>query len=496
MSQAALFDQQAIAVCLAEVARCQRISPRPSFVVLLGNRYGARPLPADIPSAVFDRILDHATENAPDAALTLREWYPVEDLNAVPAGEVRPGAYLLKPRGEVAPDTWSRVEAELLGVIEAATVGLFDGLDGHDKAQHVAKYGGSATEQEIREGLAMEDAAQHVHCFFRDIESLPMTAAARDFADLIPSESTPSGYMVDEAARRRLDSVRTDLELGLPGNVHRYTALWNAGAVDSQAIQEHLIQLLSDDGWRNASPEDQRDRILQALDGDVPPSAIDAVRTTFASDDGGDVSELIGELRLTLLGGPTRDHLTQLCEDMRDALWAVIEPVLAKREDVGAIGHERQLHATFAAERSEDFIGRSRELRAIVDYMAGSSRSPLGVHGEPGAGKSALMAKATQLIASQQPGPKIVVRFIGTTRESFDGRALLSSLCRDIDDIYDGTGAPLRNDYEGLVQEFPQHLAKASADRPLVIFLDALDQLADTDHAAICGGFQARCPTM
>jgi len=38
-------DQQTLAICLVEVARCQRITPRPNFLILLGDRYGWRPVP-------------------------------------------------------------------------------------------------------------------------------------------------------------------------------------------------------------------------------------------------------------------------------------------------------------------------------------------------------------------------------------------------------------------------------------------------------------------
>jgi hypothetical protein len=41
----AALDQQTMRICLEEIARCQRVTPRPNFIVLLGDRYGWRPLP-------------------------------------------------------------------------------------------------------------------------------------------------------------------------------------------------------------------------------------------------------------------------------------------------------------------------------------------------------------------------------------------------------------------------------------------------------------------
>jgi len=33
-------DHRAMEICLAEIKRCQEVTPKPNFVVLLGERYG------------------------------------------------------------------------------------------------------------------------------------------------------------------------------------------------------------------------------------------------------------------------------------------------------------------------------------------------------------------------------------------------------------------------------------------------------------------------
>ena len=52
----ATLDQQTMGVCLAELARCQTTTPRPNFIVLLGDRYGWRPPPAEVPADEFVAI--------------------------------------------------------------------------------------------------------------------------------------------------------------------------------------------------------------------------------------------------------------------------------------------------------------------------------------------------------------------------------------------------------------------------------------------------------
>ena len=41
----AALDHRTMQICFEELRRCQHISPQPNFLILLGNRYGWRPLP-------------------------------------------------------------------------------------------------------------------------------------------------------------------------------------------------------------------------------------------------------------------------------------------------------------------------------------------------------------------------------------------------------------------------------------------------------------------
>src|SRR5215211_7511778 len=49
VSEEATLDQQTIKICLSEIERCQKVTPRPNFIILLGDRYGWRPIPDEIP---------------------------------------------------------------------------------------------------------------------------------------------------------------------------------------------------------------------------------------------------------------------------------------------------------------------------------------------------------------------------------------------------------------------------------------------------------------
>ncbi len=101
VSSEAGLDHRTMRICFDELRRAQEISPRPNFMILLGNRYGWRPLPEEISVDEF-QALELAAEqvaismNAP-AATVLREWYR-KDQNALPP------VYLLQSRRQHLPD--------------------------------------------------------------------------------------------------------------------------------------------------------------------------------------------------------------------------------------------------------------------------------------------------------------------------------------------------------------------------------------------------------
>src|SRR3989304_5790398 len=53
----AQLDQKNRDSCLNEIARCQRLSPKPNFIILLGDKYGCQPVPNKIPIDEMELIL-------------------------------------------------------------------------------------------------------------------------------------------------------------------------------------------------------------------------------------------------------------------------------------------------------------------------------------------------------------------------------------------------------------------------------------------------------
>ncbi len=112
VSEEASLDQQAMNICLGEIGRCQQTTPRPNFIVLLGDRYGWCPPPSQIPADQFEKILKKITKDEDKAFL--KEWYFL-DKNAVPNENAIPGEWRLKPRQRGSqyekPADWQPVES-------------------------------------------------------------------------------------------------------------------------------------------------------------------------------------------------------------------------------------------------------------------------------------------------------------------------------------------------------------------------------------------------
>jgi len=166
VSEEAALDQQTMNICLQELKRCQKVSPRPNFIVLLGDRYGWRPLPPQIELKEFKALW---TKVPKGQRRFLLKWYR-RDNNADPP------EYCLQPRHvdvhddraeqekqmahEAEARRWSEeIEPRLCELLVNAARQVFPETDDPRRQ----KYEDSATHQEIRHGaLQAEDAPNHV----------------------------------------------------------------------------------------------------------------------------------------------------------------------------------------------------------------------------------------------------------------------------------------------------------------------------------------------
>ena len=198
--------QQTLDICLNEVRLCSEITPRPSFVILTGNRYGWIPIPTSIDADEFETF---------EPSKLMLTWYRF-DANA--------GRYVLKPRTGRYEDqaAWQEVEDELRREWQD-----------HGFAQL------SATEEEIRAGLdAPWENLQSIYCFQRGLTGIPLTREGAAFRDCV----MVNGELVaDTESETRL--VRQNAYIGarLPqGNVMRVEGAWE----ERSALAVRLCRLI------------------------------------------------------------------------------------------------------------------------------------------------------------------------------------------------------------------------------------------------------------
>ncbi len=384
ISEEASQDQRALNACLAEIERCQY------FIVLLGDRYGWRPTPPEIPAPEFNALIQHLSPSDQDK---LHARYRLDE-------NIIPPDYVLKPREGEFKDyrKWAETEQELRTIFSRSAVHLFS-------SDQCLKYLGSATEQEIRHMVRKLDAALgNTFCFFRKIKDLPEDISAQNFLDLNPSDER------DKDAYVRLETLKQQLRRDLPHNIHEYESEWTGNGI-------------------------------------------------------------------------TTAHIDQLCYDVYTQFSNIIQEELRNLQEVDVIRQEADAHAEFGRERARHFVGRADMLAAIAQYLQDSSSQPLAILGDSGMGKSTLMAKAIEQTQTIYPHAAILYRFVGVTPESSSGWLLLDGLCQEIAETYHTNETQRSATYEELVRTFQARLALASAEQPLVLWLDALDQLPNKDRA-------------
>ncbi len=430
VSREASLNQRTMNICLEELRRCQSLSPRPNFIVLLGNRYGWRPLPAEIEAVEFEKILAKIPEAEKSLVTTdspvnawrdgqhpkRTGWYR-KDCNA------QPELYILQPRTIDFPENATEEdkkrirqdEANNWQTMEKRIRQLFTDaikeLSWMANDPRLFKYEASATHQEIQAGaMQAEDPGSHVFCYFREIDEMPSDQTASIYRDI-------TGNTVDTDSQNRLKSLKKELQELLPSN--------------------HLHRLQA--SWQNNQPHYE---------------------------------------------------ISGLCEKVENDLKSIIDQEIESFEQKSGLERELDANREFAEERCLHFTGRQEIITKIHSYVNSNDSHPLIIHGSSGSGKTALMAKVVSELSgnNSETGPIIVSRFIGATPGSSDLRTLLGDICREL-----GIPR-VPQDMNKLVETFRTLLSPTekgngnrknvtASGRQIVIFLDALDQLNKADNA-------------
>ena len=440
VSEEAHLDQRTAEICLAEV-RAAKGYPPPNFLIMIGNRYGWVPLPYAIAQDEFEALVSWLEGyDRADIVRSLRYVYQLDDNCLVPRGLSGGGpnadalinAYTLRSREDDISDlrpaeTWALVEAQLRQALQDAADQLLK-LGRIGSAVH-QKYFLSVTEQEIIHGLPG---------YSSDTEGgTSQTPAAEGsqaivlIRDLVGNGGATASPVRDPFGFfRRLES-HSSVSLQPP-----------AGFVEV----EPRLELL-------------KARINRA----VPRDGIMLARATLDETGRSDEAYLEG-------------FASSIQRKLEEAIDRHIAQVSAIEQALDfALQSERAEHRVFAEQKRRIFIGRENNLAAINRYLVDRTGRPLVLNGRSGFGKSALMARAVANAEAVGSAP-VIYRFVGASASSSDIRSLLVSL---VEDLAAHGIAQKPDEFEEDANKFVDQVKAllSSITQPVVIFLDALDQL-------------------
>lgn len=249
------LDHRTMQICFEELNRAQETSPEPNFLILLGDKYGWRPLPETISEAEYERLRDHT--QSPEEQRTLEDWYR-RDANAIPPHHIL-RARTDSPDGQdytrVADadgrlndtDAWLAVQETLWAIVNRAYPGsllTWRFAGDTDDIPSSVRFQGSATEQEIWHGaLQVENAREHVVAWFREIDQTggkPQPSQLKHFLDLRPDQSP------DTDAAAALAALKNQVEQKLaPEPILHAQCRWAtdaSGAITGEVTTDHLAR--------------------------------------------------------------------------------------------------------------------------------------------------------------------------------------------------------------------------------------------------------------
>jgi len=143
---------------------------------------------------------------------------------------------------------------------------------------------------------------------------------------------------------------------------------------------------------------------------------------------------------------------------------------------------ELEYHQRFIESRLRVYVDREEVERKILNYVKGNSTYPLLVIGKSGSGKSAILAKTYTILSQGLSGALVLPHFVGASPQSTNLRNLLKRFCMELKRAFN---------YQ---EEIPEEIAKLSAtfrhfvekipqDQQVIFFIDALNQLDETERA-------------
>ena len=280
----------------------------------------------------------------------------------------------------------------------------------------------SITELEILHGvLNVPESKDHAYFYFRDPAVL----------NTIPESQLPAYKDVDSQLQQRGENLKARLSDPAKGyHVSSYSARWDPDAYDPASKSHGRISGLDTFGKK----------VLEDL--------WTGIRREHHLPD-------IGASQST-------DHMVPT--------------------DFEKLEEERDLHQRFIENRTRFYIGRHQLQDDLERFtLEGSERACL-VTGPPGSGKSAALSKLAVTWQARYPDDIVIAHFIGASPRSTSLRGMLSHLCGGLKQAL-GLDDVIKQNQRELFGQLLDFLWQVPEDRRVLIVIDALDQLDETDNS-------------
>ncbi len=426
----AALDQQTMNICLSEIQRCGQLSPKANFIALLGNRYGWVPLPDQIDAVEFESFAQYLT---PDQWQFLCGDAPIPTWRDGGQGGRRgwyrkdenavPAVYVLQPRTIEYPEQSMDEDCRRINREELED---WQGIE--------TRLRGFLQEALHKAGWPERDPR---------LRKYKLSSTHREISAGILTPAFTKGVS-DHALCycREID--------GLPDDQSAATYRDFKGHERDADAENSLIQL------KNELKRVLPDHHFRCYHSKWQPSR-----------------------------GKPEGHLEALCADVEADLRRLIDGEMADFERCTQLEREVTAHREYAAKQAGPFMGRRDIMETMDDYIQTGIQKgrprPLVISGPSGSGKTALLAKSYNDLRLQNKA-RVMARFIGATPDSSDLQSLLKGLCLEMNENT-GRRDDVPQELAELVAAFANGLRGVPAERPLVIYMDALDQISVPENA-------------
>uniref|UniRef100_H3A8Q7 NACHT and WD repeat domain containing 2 n=1 Tax=Latimeria chalumnae TaxID=7897 RepID=H3A8Q7_LATCH len=425
-----VYDSRVRELRLKLLEQCLQSSAGPCFVALLSEEYGSPCVPSEIIVPEFETLL-HTAQEKGISTKVLESWY-CRDENAVPP------VYYLLDKHEVLPDYYHKAEPGLreldrakwradfeevkLVLNTAVTLCVQTGMVTQEQAK---KYFTSALEDELLFALENQPLSvlQKCICYVHKIPYLAYLLQEQTSTPKPNSGENSEGHPLQGAkGYSRLCWLRDKL---LP-------SLATAGGL-------HVYSFTTSCNPRLGYTQEKKQKYTEGL-----------------------------------------------CQQFYWDMLSLIDSTARRREEcLDRVMQEAMQHAALGSMYSELYKCERQEMESIKEYILQEGRrKPLIVFGGPCSGKTVLLATgAKQIHFWLETDPVVVVRFMLAMEDCSYLRSLLIGICQQLAINYNKK-IPLnyRNTKE-LQELFLNLLQESSKQRPLILILDAVDQIKKEDSA-------------